>query len=90
MNILLTGANGFVGQRIRAKMPVIAAPSLRGAAEDTVRAMIDSAQPDVIIHTAAISDIGACEKDPDASLHANVLVPQWIAKADAALAPYKE
>lgn len=81
MNILLTGANGFVGQRIRAKKPVIAAPSLRGATEDTVRAMIDSAQPDVIIHTAAISDIGACEKDPDASLHANVLVPQWIAKA---------
>ena len=81
MNILLTGANGFVGQRIRARMPVIAAPSLRGAAEDDIRRIIDAAQPDVIIHAAAISDIGACEQNPDASWHANVLVPQWIARA---------
>lgn len=81
MNILLTGANGFVGQRIRAKMPVIAAPSLRSATEDDIRAMIDAAKPDVVIHAAAISDIGACERDPEASWHANVLVPQWIAKA---------
>ena len=81
MNILLTGANGFVGQRIKARIPVIEAPSLRGAAQDDIRRMIDAAQPDVIIHTAAISDIGSCEKDPEASRHANVLVPQWIAGA---------
>lgn len=81
MNILLTGANGFVGQRIRAKMPVIAAPSLRAATEDDVRRIIDATQPDVIIHAAAISDIGACEQDPQASWHANVLVPAWIARA---------
>ena len=81
MNILLTGANGFVGQRIQAKISVIAAPSLRSATEDDVRAMINACQPDVIIHTAAISDIGTCERNPEASLHANVLVPQWIAKA---------
>ena len=81
MNILLTGVNGFVGRRIREKMPVIAAPSLRSATEDDVRAMIDAASPDVIIHTAAISDIGTCEQNPEASLHANVLVPQWIARA---------
>ena len=30
MKILLTGANGFVGARIRAAAPVICAPSLRG------------------------------------------------------------
>lgn len=81
MNILLTGANGFVGQRIRARMPVIAAPSLRSATEDDVRRIVDTAQPDVIIHAAAISDIGTCEQAPEASLHANVLVPEWIAKA---------
>ena len=81
MNILLTGANGFVGQRIRAKLPVIAAPSLRGASRDDICRIIDAAEPDVIIHTAAISDIGACEKEHDASWHANVLVPTYIAKA---------
>lgn len=81
MNILLTGANGFVGQRIQARMSVIAAPSLRSATEDDIRSMIDACQPDVVIHTAAISDIGTCERNPESSLHANVLVPQWIAKA---------
>jgi len=81
MKILLTGANGFVGQRIRARMPVVAAPSLRGATEDDIRRMIDAAEPDVIVHTAAISDIGACERDPEASMHANVLVPTYIARA---------
>lgn len=81
MNILLTGANGFVGQRIRERMPVIAAPSLRGATQEDIRRIVDAAQPDVIIHTAAISDISACEQDPEASWHANVLVPEWIARA---------
>ena len=84
VNILLTGANGFVGQRIRTVLPVIAAPSLRGASSDDVRRMIDAAEPDVIIHTAAISDIGACERSSEASWHANVLVPTYIAKAAGA------
>lgn len=81
MKILLTGACGFVGQRIRARLPVMAAPSLRGATRDDIRRMIDAAEPDVIIHTAAISDIGACERDHEASWHANVLVPTYIAEA---------
>ena len=81
MKILLTGANGFVGKRIQARLPVIAAPSLRTATKDDVRLMIDTVQPDIIIHTAAISDIGACERDTDASWHANVLVPEYIAQS---------
>ena len=81
MKILLTGANGFVGKRIQARLQVIAAPSLRTATKDDIRLMIDTVQPDFIIHTAAISDIGACERDPDASWHANVLVPEYIAQS---------
>ena len=81
MKILLTGANGFVGQRIRDRMPVISAPSLRGASAEDIRRMIDQVEPDVIIHTAAISDIGVCEREPEASWHANVLVPTYIARA---------
>lgn len=79
--ILLTGANGFVGRRIKEHMPVIDCPSLRGAGQDDVRRMIDAAQPEVIIHTAAISDIAACEQNPEASWHTNVLVPTYLAKA---------
>lgn len=79
--ILLTGAGGFVGQRIKALMPVLEAPSLRSAAQEDICRIIDRFEPDVVIHTAAISDIGACERDPEASWHANVQIPVFLAKA---------
>jgi len=58
----------------------IAAPSLRNAEENDIRRLVDETEPDVIIHTAAISDIGACEADPEGSWRANVLLPVWLAK----------
>ena len=78
--ILLTGASGFVGARIMACMPCNAAPSLRGMSDDDLRRMIDAAEPDVIIHTAAISDIAACENAPEASRRANVEIPVALAR----------
>ncbi len=63
MKILLTGANGFVGRASSAAAPVICAPSLRGAEKEDIDRLIDTVQPDAILHTAAISDIGACAKD---------------------------
>ena len=80
MKILLTGARGFVGARIAAALPVIAAPSLRDMREDDIKRLVDETEPDVMIHTAAISDIPACEKDPQASFRANVEIPVWLAK----------
>lgn len=59
----------------------VAAPSLRDADEDTVKRLIDTVRPDVIIHTAAISDISACTKNPDTSYKANVLLPTWFVKS---------
>ena len=82
MKILVTGARGFVGARIMAALEgAEAAPSLQGLGEDDILRLIDAAEPDVIVHTAAISDIPTCEKDPEASFHANVEIPVWLAKA---------
>lgn len=82
--ILITGANGFVGRRLMQSMEdTIASASLRGATEENIRRMIEESGADVIIHTAAISDIGACQADPDASYIANVQIPLYIAKASA-------
>ena len=81
MKILVTGPRGFVGARIMNGLDgAIPAPSLRDADEDAVRRLVDGIQPDVIIHTAAISDIGACERDPAASYRTNVELPVWLAK----------
>ena len=83
--ILVTGAKGFVGARVMAHFKdAIAFPSeiLReNAPEKSVVEYVKRVQPSAIIHTAAISDIGACEKDPDASYLANVALPDALNQA---------
>ncbi len=82
MKILVTGARGFIGARIMDEFPdAVAAPSLRAAGEAEIRRMVDAAEAELIIHTAAISDIPTCEKDPEGSYRANVLLPLWLVKS---------
>ena len=82
MKILVTGARGFVGSRIMSELKddAVPSPSLRDADEDAVKRVVDAAEPDVIIHTAAISDISACQRDPSGSYRANVEIPVWLAR----------
>lgn len=80
--ILVTGASGFVGNTIMELCKdVVAAPSLRGMSEDEIKRMVCESEAETIIHTAAISDMGACEADSDGSFHANVEIPVFLAKA---------
>ena len=83
---LVTGASGFVGSKIMQVCDnVIACPSLRGVSEDEVKRIVEESGVDTIIHTAAISDIGTCQKDPDASYIANVIIPIYLAKASKSI-----
>ena len=80
--ILITGAAGFVGRRLMETVPgAVAAPSLRNASQEDVRRIVEESGAEAVIHTAAISDIGACQADPEASYRANVQLPLWLAKA---------
>ena len=80
--ILITGAAGFVGRRLMETVPgAVAAPSLRNASQEDVRRIVEESGAEAIIHTAAISDIGACQADPEASYRANVQIPLWLARA---------
>lgn len=79
---LVTGASGFVGAKIMEMCKgVVSSPSLRGVSEDEVRRVVKESGCDTIIHTAAISDIGACERAPEGSYTANVLLPIYLARA---------
>jgi dTDP-4-dehydrorhamnose reductase len=80
--ILVTGANGFVGHKIMQMCKdAVACPSLRGTSEEEIKRIVEASGADAIIHTAAISDIGACQADPEASYFANVQIPIYLAKA---------
>ena len=80
--ILVTGATGFVGQKIMQMCKnTVACPSLRTASGDDILRIIEEIGADAIIHTAAISDIGVCQANPEASYIANVQLPIHLAKA---------
>lgn len=85
--ILVSGAGGFVGARMmqqyagRFELSAFPRGMLSAAGEKDVRAFVMAARPDVIVHTAAISDTGYSERHPDESLRANVLLPEWMARA---------
>ena len=80
--ILVTGVGGFVGGKImKTCRDVIPCPTLRGASEDEVRRIVEESGADTVIHTAAIADIGTCEKFPEESYTANVMLPVYLARA---------
>lgn len=80
--ILVTGATGFVGNKIMKMCEnTMAAPSLRDKSSDEICKIVEESGADVIIHTAAISDITTCQNNPESSFRANVEIPLWLAKA---------
>lgn len=80
--ILITGATGFVGHKLMEMCKgAVASPSLRSATEEDLARILEESEAEVIIHTAAISDVGTCQKNPDDSYRANVLLPVNLAKA---------
>lgn len=80
--ILVTGATGFVGHKImQLCSDTVACQSLRGMSERDIQRMVEESGADIIIHTAAISDIGTCQANPEASYMANVQIPMYLAKA---------
>lgn len=87
--VLVTGAGGFVGARImemwKGQYELCAFPHdfLRTADESAVLRFILKKHPDVIIHTAALSNTQYCQEHPEESFRANVLLAGWVAKAAA-------
>lgn len=86
-NILVSGAGGFVGARVmhlwrgQAELTIFPRGFLAAATEEEVIRFVAQVQPDVILHLAALSDTGYCQRHPEESRRANVELPCWMAKA---------
>ncbi len=85
--MLITGATGFLGSRValyyKDKYEVLA-PShseMDITDESSVRAYFKEKKPDFVIHCAAISDVGRCEREPEFSWSINVVGTENVVKA---------
>lgn len=94
MKIILTGGSGFAGSRMLYHfqqqgytVTCIRSDMLRGELSGerlrSLAQIIKNAEPDVIVHTSAISNIAYSEKHPDESYTANVKLPETMAKLAA-------
>ena len=76
--MLVTGASGFLGSRVAAyfsKEYELCTPSHQEmdiTQADIVEQIVDTFHPDVIIHCAAMADVGQCQREPEASWARNV------------------
>lgn len=87
--LLVTGGSGFLGRRITefysGKYEVYAPPHTQMDITDreSVRAVFQGFKPHFVIHSAAVSDVGMCEKEPEKSWTVNVDGSRNIAAASA-------
>lgn len=85
--ILITGAGGFVGARacrqLQGSYTVLTLPKgwMASCTEPQLMQKIAELHPDVILHTAAVSDTGYAETHLEEAYRANVLLPLWMARA---------
>ncbi|MBI2862339.1 MAG: sugar nucleotide-binding protein, partial [Chloroflexi bacterium] len=86
MRILLTGGSGQLGSELRKRWDKegLSAPSSKEldiTDSQRVLTFVAELHPDIVVHTAAYTDVDGCERDPDRALLVNALGTQYLALA---------
>ncbi len=88
MKVLVTGARGMLGQDVcaafqQAGNEVISMGSVEMNVCDPARtrSTIIAAQPDLVVHCAAYTDVDGCERDPDMAYRVNAVGAGNVASA---------
>src|SRR5712692_7251901 len=89
MRIVITGANGQLGaalQQALARHQLIALDhrTLDVGAAHAADALV-ALFPEVVVHTAALTDVDGCERSPEEAYRVNALGAKHVAQACAAL-----
>lgn len=88
MKLLITGSSGFLGRRVAAHFSALghqvltpSSAELNITNEDSVNRWFGQYQPEAVIHCAAVSDTGLCQKKPEWSHEINVTGSVRLARA---------
>ena len=86
MKVLITGASGQLGRDCvdafgDDEVVALDRHHLDVTDEAAVFDMVASVTPDVVVNTAAVTDVDACEDDPERVHRVNALGPWWLARA---------
>lgn len=88
MRILVTGAAGQVGSRVAEHLThhdvvTLSRDSFDITDRDTVEQVLGELGPDAVVNAAAMTNVDACERDPERAFAVNALAVRWLAVAAA-------
>jgi dTDP-4-dehydrorhamnose reductase len=89
MRVLITGAGGQLGRELQQALNKHAVAAFSRAELDitnqsAVETTIADVQPDVVVHSAALTDTTRCEREPWLALAVNATGSEYVARACAA------
>jgi dTDP-4-dehydrorhamnose reductase len=84
MRVLVTGHKGQLGRALMSRLPQAVGadlPEVDIRSPDSIRAAIDAARPDIVLHCAAMTDVDGAARDPSLAQAINVVGTENVARA---------